>query len=357
MIRNKRRETEIFSLSFMDCICCGFGAVLLIFILTTGQRIDFSEEDLKDLQKRVQELDKQVVREKSELDRLAEASAAPVLDLDSILAQNASDQTKAQARRASLRDMMQQTIEMRITLAQLLKDKERLPTEEEQPIPIPQVDRRQYLTGIKLDGEGAEFVLFLVRASGSMLGESLDDAVARLDDPDFKKREAPKWQRVLKSLEWMIATLGPDTSFNIILFNDEVTPLVPDRVDSWIPRKDKQLVKDAVERMRQVVPHGSANMERAFTHVRYMPRLPDVVVLLTDGLPTTSETAPNNGEADDDDRIRYFRYAQRQLPPRIPVSTILFPMTGDPGAPALFWELAATTRGALVSPSQSWPDT
>ena len=33
-IAAKRRETEVFSLSFLDCICCGFGAVLLVFLLT-----------------------------------------------------------------------------------------------------------------------------------------------------------------------------------------------------------------------------------------------------------------------------------------------------------------------------------
>lgn len=32
----KRREFEVFSLSFMDCICCGFGAIILLFILSMG---------------------------------------------------------------------------------------------------------------------------------------------------------------------------------------------------------------------------------------------------------------------------------------------------------------------------------
>ena len=34
----KRRETEVFSLAFLDCICCGFGAVLLVFILSLAQK-------------------------------------------------------------------------------------------------------------------------------------------------------------------------------------------------------------------------------------------------------------------------------------------------------------------------------
>ena len=29
----KRRQTEIFSMSFLDCMCCGFGAVILFFMI------------------------------------------------------------------------------------------------------------------------------------------------------------------------------------------------------------------------------------------------------------------------------------------------------------------------------------
>lgn len=32
----KRRKTEVFSLSFLDCICCGFGAIILLFIVSMG---------------------------------------------------------------------------------------------------------------------------------------------------------------------------------------------------------------------------------------------------------------------------------------------------------------------------------
>lgn len=32
----KRRKTTIFSLSFLDCICCGFGAIILLFVISMG---------------------------------------------------------------------------------------------------------------------------------------------------------------------------------------------------------------------------------------------------------------------------------------------------------------------------------
>ena len=90
---------------------------------------------------------------------------------------------------AELLLLLQQTGALKDALDSLLGQKKALPTEDVQPLPIPNEDRRQYLTGVRLEGER---VLFLLRVSGSMLGESIEDAVARLGDPDFKKREAPK---------------------------------------------------------------------------------------------------------------------------------------------------------------------
>ena len=50
MAIGKRREFEVFTLSFLDCICCGFGAIILLLVLTdVGQPIviERSEKDLK----------------------------------------------------------------------------------------------------------------------------------------------------------------------------------------------------------------------------------------------------------------------------------------------------------------------
>lgn len=354
MLRQRRRAVELFSLSFMDCICCGFGAVLLLFILTTGQKVNFSQQDLEELQARVRQMERLISTEQAELERMAQSATVTAADLQTLVEKNSSDQAKATEQKEDLALLLQQIASMRNERDRLLAELKNLPKEEVQPIPIPEVDRRQYLTGVKFEGD---YVLLLVRNSGSMLGDSLDEAISRLGDPDFKKRESPKWQRTVKAVEWTIANLAPETHFQIFLFNDETVPLLPARSGEWVARNDRVGVQEMLTRLRLVVPQGSANLERAFSTVRYMSRLPDAIVLFTDGLPTTSDTSPNDGPTDDELRIRYFRYAQRQLPQRIPVSTILFPMTGDPGAAALFWDLASSTRGALVSPSSSWPDT
>lgn len=354
MLRQKRKAVELFSMSFMDCICCGFGAVLLLFILTTGQKVNFSQQDLDELRARVRQLEQQITVEQSDLQRMAQSATVTEAELQTLTEQNSSDQKKATELKEDLALMLQQLASMTDEKAKLLEEQKNLPKEDEQPIPIPEVDRRQYLTGVNFEGD---YVLLVVRNSGSMLGDSLEEAISRLGDADFKKREAPKWQRTVRAVEWTIASMAPGTRFQVLLFNDETVPLLPSRSGEWVARSDRVGVQEVLTRLRSVVPAGSANLERAFSTIRYMNRLPDTIVLFTDGLPTTSDSSPANGATDDELRIRYFRYAQRQLPQRIPVSTILFPMTGDPGAAALYWELAGSTRGALVSPSASWPDT
>jgi hypothetical protein len=266
-IATKRREVEVFSLSFLDCICCGFGAVLLVFILTISQKANFDKTDVEDLRKRAQAVEREIIVSQAELDRLARILATTQIELTDITAKNTRDELRLSEQQKQLLLMLQQTGAMKDALAALLGEKKNLPTEEVAPLPIPNIDRRQYLTGVKLNGE---FVVFVVRASGSMLDETIDAAASRLEDPDDKKREAPKWQRTVHALQWMIASLAPETRFQVLFFNDDVTPVLPDRADEWFTTRDKKTINEIVKQIDSVVPKGGANLEKAFTAVRFL---------------------------------------------------------------------------------------
>src|ERR1051326_5491551 len=154
--------------------------------------------------------------------------------------------------------MLQQTGAMKDALHTLLGEKKLLPTEDVAPVPIPNVDRRQYLTGVNLTGD---FVVFIVRTSGSMLDDTIDAAAARLGDSDDKKREAPKWQRTLHSLEWMLANPAPESHFQILFFAEDTTSVLPTRGDEWFSVKDKKTMSEIVAKINSVVPQGGANLE------------------------------------------------------------------------------------------------
>jgi hypothetical protein len=66
----KRREFEIFTLSFLDCICCGFGAIILLLVLTdVGQPIVIERSE-RDLRGQILDLQKQLFEIRGETDVL-----------------------------------------------------------------------------------------------------------------------------------------------------------------------------------------------------------------------------------------------------------------------------------------------
>ena len=49
-MKTRRRTLDIFSLSFLDCICCAFGAIILLFVLSKFAEpvvIEMLREDLE----------------------------------------------------------------------------------------------------------------------------------------------------------------------------------------------------------------------------------------------------------------------------------------------------------------------
>src|SRR4051812_564415 len=246
-ISAKRRETEVFSLAFLDCICCGFGAMILVFILTINKKTSSDQVNVEEMRQRIKQAESEVAASQGDIDRLNRLLASAQLELEDINAKNNQQELKLSDRKRELLLLLQRTGLLKEALATLLGEKKALPTEEvAPPIAIPNIDRRQYLTGVRLEGD---FILFLVRASGSMLDDTIDAATARLEDPDFKKREAPKWQRVVHSLEWMIANLAPKAHFQVVFFNDDVMPILPARADEWFTPSDKQAIAEIVAKL------------------------------------------------------------------------------------------------------------
>ena len=49
MRRRQRREASALSLSFLDCICCGFGAIVLLLVLTKVGEVRALEQSVVDL--------------------------------------------------------------------------------------------------------------------------------------------------------------------------------------------------------------------------------------------------------------------------------------------------------------------
>jgi hypothetical protein len=123
----------------------------------------------------------------------------------------------------------------------------------------------------------------------------------------------------------------------------------------WLDAGDRTQLDRAVRSLRQVVPDNGTSLYHAFRALKEMEGKPDNLILLVDGLPTWGILAPRKGTVTGKARLKLFRRAIREVPDRVPVNVILFPIEGDPMAASAYWELALATRGSMLSPSEDWP--
>src|SRR6516225_1720322 len=67
---SRRRDVEVFSLSFLDCICCGFGAIILLLVLTEVNQPVELEKSRRNQDGQVRELTTQLAQIRGETDEL-----------------------------------------------------------------------------------------------------------------------------------------------------------------------------------------------------------------------------------------------------------------------------------------------
>jgi hypothetical protein len=63
----KRRRISAFSLSFLDCICCGLGAVILLFVIVNAKSAAQRDEVTSDLRGEVALMEREVLEGKKDL--------------------------------------------------------------------------------------------------------------------------------------------------------------------------------------------------------------------------------------------------------------------------------------------------
>ena len=170
---------EEFSVSFLDVICCGFGAIILLLLITKtvapvlleksavsldGQ-VASREQALHDIQGQIRELRRQVEQAAAQLDKNLLALAAMREELTRVLGRHrATAQTNEEVRR--------QTLKLAAARQTLTDEMERL---------LGMDFRRQsdLVGGIAVD---SEYIIFVIDTSGSMFNGAWPQVLRKVQE-------------------------------------------------------------------------------------------------------------------------------------------------------------------------------
>jgi hypothetical protein len=361
-----RRKLDVFSLSFLDVICCGFGAMILFFMILNANAPGRSGNEAGELHGEVDRLEVEVLEGYQKLVELR--NAIREIERESVLASGLSRRLieTLEDVRVELATYEKTTLARREHVNKLKTDLKTLEDEVKRlsaqaPSDETPGDRvrsyvgegdRQYLTGLKVGGRR---ILVLVDTSSSMLAGDVVNVIRRRNLPDPVKLRSRKWKQAVATVDWVTTQFPRDSAFQIYGFSTLASAIIPGTDGQWLDAGNRGQLEDAVQRLRAVVPAGGTNLYRAFSAISTLKPEPDNIYLLTDGLPTQGRKPPSRGTISAKDRLKLFEEAVREVRQKAPMNVILFPMEGDPMAASAFWKLAMATGGAYVIPSEDWP--
>jgi len=355
----KSRDFNPFSLSFLDIMSCGLGAVILIFLIlkhgesSSPEQTTMLVQDIKSA-----EIDKKILQ--TEINKRTEQSNLLNLSIEkkeAELQKLKSDLVKEQNLRTNLLNENKQAREEINKLEESMPDIVQRSSEGE----------RQYLTGLKVEGKN---ILFLLDNSASMLDENVQKIFAA-SILDNQSKQTQKWMRAKDSLTWLTSRLPKESKFSIMTFNDQVKSHTQGQ---WFDANDPIKVNSALASALQVIPEKGTNLEKALLRTKKMFPLPDMVVIITDGLPTIGESYDGiresilkreernclkaSGKISSRCRHVLFQKAKKNYLDgrKIKTSTILLPLQGDPWAAIDYWNLGQQSGGGIsISPARDWP--
>ena len=181
-MRIKRREYDTFSLSFLDVITCGFGAIiLLLMIAKTGQPVilEPSHQDLGGVIRDLQEKLFSIRGETTVLNRDLNAKKEQLSEWDVRVA-------RLNQELASLKDRLA-GLEQQNAVNTIVKDRlelalQTLTREMQQLLGQQKEEQTEFIGGIPVD---SEYIIFIIDTSGSMFqyawNKMIDQLITTLD--------------------------------------------------------------------------------------------------------------------------------------------------------------------------------
>jgi hypothetical protein len=220
----RRSTVPVFSLSFLDCICCGFGAIILIFVLTMGSQTKVVQE----LRERLQRLIQQQLITLAELRRSREEIM--------ITQARAGDATLAQQEKEALRQLLLR-LEQQVADQQSARD--RLVVDVEQA----KVDLAARQKKKEIDLQGVDPTPIGLPANGTHIAFIIDSS-GSMRDPNTERI----WPIVLKKFEEVLDSYPEVKGIQFLDADGRFILGGRQAEQRWLPdnKANREAIKDAL---------------------------------------------------------------------------------------------------------------
>ncbi|MDA9877701.1 VWA domain-containing protein [Luminiphilus sp.] len=371
-MRGARRNLgDGFGLSFLDVLCCGLGAAILLLLIVKHEEPGLDQSDWAlMLEPEIFEIRQAVEEYKSE-NKLLEKRT---LSLKERLSES---EQKSLRRNKLLTQQQKKLIDLKTQLAkEEAKSRElsRLTTRLKEP-PEPLESKLDIkglnfgaLSGLQFSGE--ERVVILLDNSASMIDWSVVEIVRTQAAGRAAIESAFKWQQAQSVANWAFTSIESGKRYKFLTFAERVLDANGKEVSainevSW----DLKSEDDTKSRLRNLskLPEGGTNLKVALEAVSRLVPKPKRILLITDGLPNKIENrgavlgCPSSSKTvrmiSGDCRTAIALASLDTLSEklaRVPIDVILLPLEGDPRAVRMYSLISGISSGRLITPSSDW---
>ena len=175
----KRRGIEEFSVSFLDVICCGFGAIILLLMVTKTLEPAVLEDSNLDLSEQIAAREQAVFEIKGQVEKLRQQISDDSKDLQRSLTQEADVQQQLSEVLGRYTSMTEASQNISSENQQLASARQSLTDEMEQLLGLDFRRSSELVGGISVD---SEYIIFVIDTSGSMQSAAWGQAVQKVSE-------------------------------------------------------------------------------------------------------------------------------------------------------------------------------
>lgn len=367
----RRNLGDGFGLSFLDVLCCGLGAAILLLLIVKHEEPGLDKADwLAMLEPEMLEIQQAVEEYESENEVLKER----ITTLKKSVRE--SEQGNAQRNRR-LTQQQKKLIELKTQLAreeaksrELSKLTARV-TDLPEPVET-KLDTKGLnfgaLSGLQFSGE--ERVVILLDNSASMIDWSLVEIVRTQAAGKAAIESAFKWQQAKSVANWAFTSLEAGKRYKFLTFAERVLDANGKEISAseelpW-DIKPEDDSKSGLKNL-SMLPDGGTNLKNALEAVSRLVPKPKRILLITDGLPNKIEKrgvlpgCPSSsktvrmisGDCRTSITLASLDTLSEKLS-RVPIDVVLLPLEGDPRAVRMYSLISGISSGRLITPSSDW---